>query len=348
MTPDRYSRQSILPGIGDEGQELLGRAHVVVIGCGALGCGVIDQLTRAGVGRLTVVDRDVVEWSNLQRQTLFDEDDARSGQPKAVAARRRVMAINSSLAVSAHIADLTHENTESLIIDGAKPDLILDGTDNLETRYLLNDVAVKHSIPLLYGGVIARRGMQMTIRPGIGPCLRCVFPEPSQTGVMETCDTAGVLGAAVSIVSSLQANAAIELIVDPRRESKPLLTEFDLASLRFRTIDLSNLGTPEARAACVCCGKRNYEFLSGERARSAVTLCGRGAFQIPAGKSRIDLAQLASNVARVSRVTANEFFVRMFPREGVELTVFADARAIVRGTANEGEARALYARYVGE
>lgn len=346
--PDRYSRQSILPGIGEAGQQAISRAHAVVVGCGALGCGIIDQLARAGVGGLTLIDRDIVEWSNLQRQVLFDEEDARTGQPKALAARRRARAINSSIEVSAHIADLTHENAEALVIGSAKPDLILDGTDNLETRYLLNDLAVKHQIPLVYGGVIARRGMHMTIRPGVGPCLRCVFPEPSQAGVMETCDTAGVLGAAVSIVASLQASATIELLVNPLRESKPLLTEFDLATLRFRSIDLSNLGTPEARAACVCCGKRNFEFLSGQQARAAVTLCGSGAFQIPAGKSRIDLARLASNVARVSRVTANEFFVRMFPREGVEMTVFADARAIVRGTANEGEARALYARYVGE
>ncbi|MBL8877366.1 MAG: ThiF family adenylyltransferase [Phycisphaerae bacterium] len=344
---DRYSRQEILPGIGKGGQELLGRSHAVVIGCGALGCGVIDQLARAGVGKLTIVDRDVVEWSNLQRQTLFDEEDARTGQPKAVAARRRAIAINSTLAISAHIADLTHENAESLIIAHAKPDLILDGTDNLETRYLLNDLAVKHGIPLVYGGVIARRGMQMTIRPGRGPCLRCVFPEPSSNGEAETCDTAGVLGAAVAIVSSLQAAAGIELVVNPDRETKPCLIEFDLASTRFRTIDLSAYSDSASRAECICCAKRRYEFLSGERTRPAATLCGRGSFQIPAAGSRIDLSRLASKVAPVAPVTANEFFVRIAPRPGVEMTVFADARAVVRGTANEGEARALYDRYVG-
>lgn len=344
---DRYSRQAILPGIGELGQRAVGNAHAVVVGCGALGCGVIDQLARAGVGHLTLIDRDIVEWSNLQRQTLFDEDDARSGQPKAIAARRRIMAVNSSIEVVAQIADVTHENVESLIIGATKPDLILDGTDNLETRYLLNDVAVRHLIPLIYGGVIARRGMQMTIRPRRGPCLRCVFPEPSSGGDAETCDTAGVLGAAVSIVSSLQAAAAIDLIVDPARDAKPLLTEFDLATSRFRSIDLSNLATPDARAECICCGKSRYQFLSGERTRPMVTLCGRGAFQIPAGAVRIDLSRLASSVARVSPVTANEFFVRIVPRAGVEMTVFADARAVVRGTANEGEARALYDRYVG-
>jgi len=344
---DRYSRQTILPGIGLAGQERIAQSHAVVIGCGALGCGVIDQLARAGVGRLTVVDRDVVEWSNLQRQTLFDEEDARTGQPKAVAARRRAMAINSTLEFTAHIADLTHENAEALVVGSQRPDLILDGTDNFETRYLLNDLAVKHTIPLIYGGVIARRGMQMTIRPGLGPCLRCVFPEPASSAEAETCDTAGVLGAAVSIVSSLQAAAAIDLLVDPARELKPMLSEFDLAIPRFRSMDLSGLSASEARAACICCGKHQFEFLSGERTRPAVTLCGRGAFQIAAGPSRIDLSSLASKVSRVSPVTANEFFVRIRPREGVEMTVFADARAVVRGTANEGEARALYDRYVG-
>lgn len=336
-----------MPGIGESGQLALSKSRIVVVGCGALGCGVIDQLARAGVGHLTMIDRDIVEWSNLQRQMLFDEDDARAGQPKAVAARRRVLAVNSTIDVVAHITDVNHENAESLVIGEFKPDVILDGTDNLETRYLLNDVAVKHTVPLIYGGVIARRGMHMTIRPGRGPCLRCVFPEPSPGGEAETCDTAGVLGAAVSIVSSLQAAAAIDLIVDPARDSKPLLTEFDLGTTRFRSIDLSNLATAEARAACTCCGKLRFEFLSGERTRPSVTLCGRGAFQIAAGTSRIDLGRLAANVARVSPVVANEFFVRISPRAGVEMTVFADARAVVRGTANEGEARAIYDRYVG-
>ena len=344
---DRYSRQSILPGIGESGQRAIAAAHAVVVGCGALGCGIIDQLARAGFGRLTLIDRDIVEWSNLQRQTLFDEADADSGQPKAVAAHRRVRAVNSGVEVAAHIADLNSENAEELLLGSAKPDLILDGTDNLETRYLLNDLAVKHGIPLIYGGVIARRGMQMTIRPGRGPCLRCVFPEPSSNGEIETCDTAGVLGAAVGIVSSLQAAAAIEMVVSPDRETKPCLIEFDLASTRFRTIDLSVFSDPASRAECICCGKRRYEFLSGERTRPAATLCGRGSFQIPAAGSRIDLSRLASKVATVAPVTANEFFVRIAPRPGVEMTVFADARAVVRGTANEGEARALYDRYVG-
>lgn len=317
------------------------------MGCGALGCGILDQLCRAGVGRLTIIDRDVIEWSNLQRQVLFDEEDAKHGRPKALAGANRARAINSEVQVDAEIKDLTPENAEKLLLASGLPDVLLDGTDNLETRYLLNDLAVKHRIPLIYGGVIARRGMQMTIRPGRGPCLRCVFPEPSASGQLETCDTAGVLGAAVSIVSSLQAAAAIDLIVDPAKEIIPALIEFDLATPRFRSIDLSRAGAPEIRAECPCCGHSNYEFLSGTRARPPVMLCGRGAFQIPAGATAIDLAKLASAAGRVARVTATEFFVRILPREGIELTVFADARALIRGVPNEGEARALYDRFVG-
>ena len=348
---DRYSRQEILPGLGRDGQARLGRSHAVIVGCGALGCGILDQLSRAGIGRLTIIDRDVIEWSNLQRQVLFAEEDARQGRPKALAGADRARAINSEIRVHAEIKDLTPENAESLLLGTGKPDILLDGTDNLETRYLLNDVAVKHSIPLVYGGVIARRGMQMTIRPHplphAGPCLRCVFPEPSATGETETCDTAGVLGAAVGIVSSLQASAATDVLLGRNLERPAWLTEFALDMGRFRSLDVSKFASPELRKTCTCCGQRRFEFLSGERARPAVTLCGRGAFQIPAGQSRIDLSRLASNVSRVSPVTATEYFVRIKPRDGVEMTVFADARAVVRGVATDGEARALYDRFVG-
>lgn len=343
---DRYSRQAILPGIGDAGQRALMRAHAIVVGCGALGCGILDQLARAGIGRLTILDRDIVEWSNLQRQMLFQEEDAVMGKPKAIAARDRIGRINSAIEVFPHIADINSDNAEQLLLGAGKPTVILDGTDNLETRYLLNDFAVKHGVPLVYGGVIARRGMQFTIAPGFGPCLRCVFPEPGSSE-NETCDTAGVLGAAVAIVASLQAAAAIDLMADPARARRSLLTEFDLAASRFRTLDLSSLSSSEARSACVCCGRLKYEFLSGERARPAVSLCGSGAFQITGGSGAIDLAALATRLARVSSITSNEFFVRVRPRDGVEMTVFADSRAVVRGVANDGEARSLYDRYVG-
>ncbi|MBX3389595.1 MAG: ThiF family adenylyltransferase [Phycisphaeraceae bacterium] len=343
---DRYSRQVILPGIGEAGQQAIAQARAVVVGCGALGCTILDQLARAGIGRLSILDRDIVEWTNLQRQVLFDEEDAQAGTPKAIAARNRIARINSAISVAAHIADLNHENAQALILADNPPDVILDGTDNLETRYLLNDLAVKHGIPLIYGGVIARRGMQFTIRPGRGPCLRCVFPEPT-AGAVETCDTAGVLGPAVSISASLQVSAALDLIVARDRDVPPLLTEFDLGTGRFRTLDLSNLSGARSREQCICCGQSRYEFLSGERVRPAVSLCGRGAFQVAAGPHGIDLASLAKRVSRVSPVTSNEFFVRIRPREGIEMTVFADSRAVVRGAANDGEARSLYDRYVG-
>lgn len=337
----------LIPGIGEEGQRRLIEAHVVVVGCGALGCGVIDQLGRAGIGSMKLIDRDVVEWSNLQRQTLFEESDARDGLPKVIAAKRRMERVNARMRADAIIADLTHENVEELLLGDRRPTMLLDGTDNLETRYLLNDVAVKHGIPLVYGGVIASRGMQMTVIPHAGPCLRCVFPEPTPAAEVETCDTSGVLGAAVGIVSSAQAAAAIGFITHATSTITPKLLEFDVFSGRYRSVDLKRLSAPESRATCIACGCRQYEFLSGERARPAVTLCGKGAFQIPAGQTSINLEKLAARVARSTKTSANEFFVKIQPRAGVEMTVFADARAVIRGVANEGEARAFYDRFVG-
>lgn len=347
----RYSRQFILPAIGEAGQRRIMASHALVVGAGALGCTALDQLGRAGVGHITVVDRDVVEFTNLQRQTLFDESDAAAALPKAVAARNRLARVNSTIRVDAVIADLTPENAESLVA-AHRPSIILDGTDNLDTRYLLNDLAVKHAIPLIYAGVIATRGMQLTILPGRSACLRCVFPEPGAAAQVETCDTVGVLGPAVAIAASLQAADAIRVLAADAAAlaSSPLpsLTEFDLATNRFRTIDLGKLHAPAARAHCPCCGERQFDFLSGSRTRPAASLCGSGAFQIHAASPRtLALTSLGSQLARLGPVQANEFFVRLHPRDGVELTVFADARAIIRGVETEGEARALYDRYVG-
>lgn len=340
----------ILPGVGAEGQQRLLRSHALVAGAGALGCTALDQLARAGVGRITIIDRDVVELTNLQRQTLFGESDAAAALPKAVAARNRLSSVNSAIRVDAVVADITPQNAEVLLTSN-RPDVILDGTDNLDTRYLLNDLAVKHAIPLIYAGVIATRGMQLTILPGAA-CLRCVFPEPSAAAHVETCDTVGVLGPAVAIAASLQAAEAIRLLAlapeERARVGLPKLTEFDLAIHRFRAIDLSKLHEPAARAGCPCCGLRQFEFLSGSRTRPAASLCGSGAFQIHAAAPRtISLPSLGTQLARLGPVQANEFFVRLHPRDGVELTVFADARAIIRGVDTESDARALYDRYVG-
>lgn len=326
-------------------------SHALVVGAGALGCTTLDQLARAGVGRITIVDRDIVEHTNLQRQSLFDEADAHAALPKAVAARNRLTRVNSTIGIDAVIADVTPENAESLVA-ALRPTIILDGTDNLDTRYLLNDLALKHAIPLIYAGVIATRGMQLTILPGRSACLRCVFPEPGAAAQVETCDTVGVLGPAVAIAASLQAAEALRVLAADAAAlaSSPLpsLTEFDLSSTRFRTIDLGRLHAATARAHCPCCGQRQFQFLSGSRTRPAASLCGSGAFQIHSASPRtLALPALGSQLARLGPVQANEFFVRLHPRDGAELTVFADARAIIRGVETEAEARALYDRYVG-
>jgi adenylyltransferase/sulfurtransferase len=347
----RYSRQLILPGIGVEGQQRLLASHALVVGAGALGCTLLDQLARAGVGRITIIDRDIVERTNLQRQTLFDEADAAAALPKAVAARNRLTRVNSAIRIEAIIADVSPGNAEALVATH-RPDIILDGTDNLDTRYLLNDLAIKHAIPLIYAGVIATRGMQLTILPGRSACLRCVFPEHGAAAEVETCDTVGVLGPAVAIAASLQAAEALRVLaadaVALAADRLPSLTEFDLATTRFRIIDLGKLHAAAARADCPCCGTRRFEFLSGSRTRPAASLCGSGAFQIhAAGPRTLALPTLGSKLARLGPVQANEFFVRLHPRDGVELTVFADARAIIRGVETESEARTLYDRYVG-
>lgn len=347
----RYSRQMLLPTLGEEGQRRLLAAHALVVGAGSLGCAALDQLARAGVGHLTLIDRDIVEHSNLHRQTLFDESDAQNALPKAVAARNRLTRVNSTIRIDSCVVDVLASNAEPLLA-AHRPNIILDGTDNLDTRYLLNDLAVKHSIPLIYAGVISTRGMQLTILPGHSACLRCVFPEHSAAAQVETCDTVGVLGPAVAIAASLQASEAIRLLAADAAtlaaSPLPSLTEFDLATTRFRTIDLGKLHAPAARAHCPCCGERQFEFLSGSRSRPAASLCGSGAFQIHAAAPRtLALTSLGSQLARLGPVQANEFFVRLHPRDGVELTVFADARAIIRGVETEAEARALYDRYVG-
>lgn len=340
----------LLPSIGAHGQRRLLAAHALVVGAGALGCTALDQLARAGVGRITIIDRDIVERTNLQRQTLFDESDAAASLPKALAARNRLTRLNASIRIDAIVADVTPQNAEQHHAT-VRPDIILDGTDNLDTRYLLNDLAVKHALPLVYAGVIATRGMQFTILPGAA-CLRCVFPEPSAAAHVETCDTVGVLGPAVAIAASLQAAEALRILgadaATLAAAPLPALTEFDLAAHRFRTIDLRKLHDPAARAHCPCCGQRRFEFLAGERTRPAASLCGSGAFQIHAASPRtLALPALGSQLARLGPVQSNDFFVRLHPRDGVELTVFADARAVIRGVETEAEARALYDRFVG-
>lgn len=342
----------LLPGIGVDGQQRLAASHAIIVGCGALGCTSAEHLARAGVGTMTIVDRDVVELTNLQRQVLFDEDDVAEGLPKAEAARRRIGKINHGVRVHAVVADVTHRVAEKILLDPSRPRpmLIIDGTDNLETRYLLNDLSVKHAMPYLYAGAVGASGMSATFMPPAGACLRCVFDELPAPGSVATCDTSGVLGPAVAIVASCQAADAIKLLAGLGEKVSPTLLDFDLWTNRRRRMDL----TGARRVDCVCCAERRFEFLEGLHASRAVKLCGQNAVQIaPAGRDqrKLDLPALKQRLAPLATapVLANEFLVRARVGEGAgfELTIFEDGRAVVKGTESPELARSVYARYVG-
>jgi adenylyltransferase/sulfurtransferase len=330
---DRYSRQIRFSGIGERGQQALLDAHAVVVGCGALGTFHAAALARAGVGRLTIVDRDYVEWSNLQRQWLFEELDAAEGMPKAAAAARRLAAINSGIRVDARIADLTPSNAAELL---AGADVILDGTDNFEARFLINDFAVSRGLPWIYGASVGSYGIAMPVLPGRTACLRCVYPAPP-SGAQPTCETAGVLNAVVSAIASVQVGDALRVLTGAF-DGPARITTMDLWKGGIRQID-----APDRDPDCPCCGRGEYPFLE-ESSRGPVTRCGRNAVQV-AGTPH-DLAGLAARLAPLGEVRSNEFVVR-FTAGAHELTVFADGRAIVKGTADPGIARGLYARYIG-
>lgn len=345
----RYTRQERLPGVGPEGQARLARGHALVIGCGALGCAAADILARAGVGRLTLVDRDVVELGNLHRQCLFTERDASEGLPKAEAARRRLAEANSTIEIVAHVADLHAGNAERLAAD--EPRIILDGTDNFETRYLLNDLAVSRGIALAYAGVVASRAVQTTIIPGRTPCLRCLAESPPAPGSTPTCESAGVWPPAVQLIAACQASDALKVLLGREETLDPSILEVDLWTLARARIDLSHA----RRDDCPCCGARSFDFLTGDAASDTVALCGTDAVQVrPRGAHTIDLPALAERLRAHGHVDSNRFFVRselsLEPGDdGVPcaITVFPDARAIVRGTTRADRARTLYARYIG-
>lgn len=355
---DRYHRQMRLPGIGEDGQRRLLAAHAVIVGCGALGCVTADLLCRAGVGTLTIIDRDVVELTNLQRQSLFDEKDALSGAPKAEAARQRLNAVNSQVRVRSVVADFTHRNAEQLLAQAQRESgvgVLIDGTDNFETRYLLNDLSVKHAIPYCYAGAVAAEGMSATFMPGTGgACLRCVFEELPAPGTFETCDTAGVLGPSVAIVGACQAADAIKILSgQPERVSASLL-HFDLWRSLRRRVDLS----AARRSDCACCGRGAFEFLEGRHASRTIRLCGQNAVQIaPPDDSSIVNVELSTLAARLRplslSVVENGFLVRaaipgaLGDGQSVELTVFGDGRAVIKGTEDPVTAKIIYARYIG-
>jgi molybdopterin/thiamine biosynthesis adenylyltransferase len=337
MTPqdrERYSRQILFPGIGEQGQQYLLDARVAVAGCGALGSFQAGALARAGIGFLRIIDRDYVELSNLQRQWLFDEGDVEQGLPKAVAAARKILAINHGIGVEALVADLTPSNVEDLL---GGVDLILDGTDNFETRYLINDFAVERGVPWVYGGAVGSYGIAMPVIPGQTACLRCVYPDPP-AGAQPTCETAGVLGSVTAIIASLQVSEAIKILcrVDAARK----ITTVDVWSGEIR-----QMAQPDPGSDCPACGRREFPYLSGER-RAPVSLCGQNAVQIHERKRPLKLRDLAARLEPLGPVRSNEFALR-FEAPPYLLTIFPDGRAIIKGTTDVGVARSLYARYIG-
>lgn len=336
---ERYSRQILFAPIGAEGQRRIGAARVLVVGCGALGSAQVEALSRAGVGRVRVVDRDFVEESNLQRQTLFTESDARERLPKAVAARARVAAINSGVAVEAEVADVNAGNVERMI-EGC--DVVLDATDNFATRYLVNDACVKHGLPWVYGAAVGSYGVTMTIRPRLTPCLRCVFEDVPPAGTAPTCDTAGVIMPVISVVAAVQVAEALKILTGDTAALHGTLMQLDVWRNEWRRI---KLGSPASD--CPACALGRYETLDAEQRELTSVLCGRDAVQISPGRAaEIDLASLAERLRAAGEVKANEYLLRL--KVGAhELTVFRDARAIVRGTDDPATARTLYARYVG-
>lgn len=347
MEVDRYHRQSLLPQIGREGQDRLSRASVLLVGCGALGCVIAEQLVRAGLGFLRVADRDIVELTNLQRQVLFDEEDAKLGTPKAVAAGRRLARVNSQVVVEPRVVDVHGGNVEALAGLGARDDrvdLILDGTDNVETRYLINDVSVKHGVPWVYGACVGTGGRVLAVRPPGTACLRCLFAEPPGAGELPTCDTAGVLGAAAAVVASLQVTAAIQILVGAVVPQQ--MVTLDVWGGRFKAIDT----TDAKRADCVACGLRRFEFLDNQAGSRSTSLCGRNAVQVrPARDGAMDLDAVAARLRAVGEVERTPWLVRCAVEEmgGVRLTVFPDGRVIVQGVADAERARSICARFVG-
>jgi molybdopterin-synthase adenylyltransferase len=341
---ERYSRQILFSEIGEPGQQRLLESSAVMVGCGALGTALANLLVRAGLGKLRIVDRDFVEPSNLQRQTLFEESDAREALPKAVVAERRLRAINSGVAIEGIVADLTPKNAEELL---AGFPLILDGTDNFETRFLLNDAAIHLGVPWIYAAVVASYGVTLTVRPGETACLACALESGSGHGegsaatpAEDTCDTVGVLGAAAGVIASLEAAEAIKLLVGKSANSGGRLVSFDVWSGKYQSVRVER--NPDCRA----CIHRDLRYLEGD-AQPHLTMCGRDSVQIHERRRQLNLPELGRRLSpTVDEVRENGFLLR-FRVPPYEMTVFADGRAIIKGTRDPSVARSLYARYIG-
>ncbi|MFL6301445.1 MAG: ThiF family adenylyltransferase [Terriglobales bacterium] len=338
-TDDRYSRQVLFPGIGKAGQERLRASTVAIVGCGATGSAAASLLARAGIGKLIIIDRDYVEFSNLQRQSLFDEKDAAESLPKALAAAQKIKAFNSEVEVLPFANDLTPANLD--LLDGA--DLILDGTDNFETRFLINDYCVSRGTPWIYSAAVGSYGATMNVIPGKTACLACLFPE-APGGMNETCETAGILGSVIELIASIAVTEAIKI----------LLGDINLAAANLRRTLLSwdvwknqhsEVKSDTPRAGCRCCGERDFLYLRGER-RPRITLCGRNSVQIHEQQRPMDFAALNGALRPHGKVRHTEFVLKFWP-EDYEITLFPDGRAIIKGTTDPAIARSLYARFLG-
>ncbi|MBC7855308.1 MAG: ThiF family adenylyltransferase [Pirellulaceae bacterium] len=329
------------PPIGVEGQQKLLASRALVVGCGALGSVIANTLARAGVGKLRLVDRDFLELNNLQRQVLYDEADVAAGLPKAIVAKDRLSKINSQIEIEAHVADVEHTNIVRLC-EGV--DCIVDGTDNFETRFLINDAALQLRLPWVYGGCLGAEGQTLTILPGETPCLRCLMPEPPPPGSSPTCDSAGILGTIIGVVASLQANEALKILSGHRDAISRTWNVFDLWDNTARQIKLDSF---QPQRDCPACSGREFPWLSGQRGSQTAILCGRNSVQLSfPGRAAISLADLAAKLATVGSVTRNRYLVRA-AIDPYQLTVFPDGRAVIGGTEDVTEARSVYAKYVG-
>ncbi len=343
MSLDRYQKQVLFAGIGEDGQRRISAGRALVVGCGALGSLIAESLVRAGVGLVRIVDRDFVELSNLQRQVLYDEQDVADQLPKAVAAANKLRRINSTIAIEPVVADVDHTNILELV---RGTDVIVDGTDNFEIRFLINDASLETGVPWINGGCIGSHGQVMTIIPGETACLRCLMPDVPEPGTTETCDTAGVLMPAVNVVSSLQVVDALKLLAGRRELIEPVLTVLDVWDGTFRRL---NVGDLRDRSDCPACTQGERLWLRGERGAHTTVLCGRNAVQVsPDNRAALSLEELAGKLASSGVVTRNPFLVRVALRNpDYEITVFRDGRAIIKGTEDITAARAVYARYIG-
>jgi len=340
LQTSRYARQMRFAPLGVEGQRKLLASRALVVGCGALGSVIANTLARAGVGKLRIIDRDFLELNNLQRQVLYDEDDVAAGLPKAIAAKHRLERINSSIEIEAVVADVDHTNVERLL-EGV--DCLVDGTDNFETRFLLNDAVVKLGLPWVYGGCLGAEGQTLTIIPGQTPCLRCLMPEPPPPGTTPTCDSAGILATIIGVIASLEANEALKILSGHLEAISRTWNVIDLWDNTVRQIKLDAAAGPD----CPCCGRRQFPWLSGERGSHTAVLCGRNAVQLSfPGRAALPLDQLEAKLAAVGQVTRNKYLVRAVIGS-YNVTVFPDGRAVIGGTEDIAEARSVYAKYVG-